>query len=81
MSGTTVIRMGDRGRLVLPFDTRRRLGVEAGSPLVLIEADRAVLLLTQPELLRRVRADFKGTGLVDSLLEDRRREATAEDSQ
>jgi hypothetical protein len=65
--------------MVLPLETRRRRGVDVGSRLVLVEGPGAALLLSQAELLRRVRADFQGRGLVGELLAERREEAAQED--
>jgi hypothetical protein len=48
--------------------------------MVLLEAPGAVLLMTQEELLSRVRADFAGAGLVEKLLAERRQASAAEDA-
>jgi AbrB family looped-hinge helix DNA binding protein len=79
MRGTYSVTMGDRGRLVVPAELRSRAGLNEGDPLVLIEADDGVVLLTRAQLEARVRADLAGTDLIDSLLADRRLASAAED--
>jgi AbrB family looped-hinge helix DNA binding protein len=80
MDGTYALRMGDRGRLVVPAELRRRRGLESGAPIVLIETPQGVVLMTRDELKDRVRADLAGLDLVGELLDDRRQAAHAEDA-
>jgi bifunctional DNA-binding transcriptional regulator/antitoxin component of YhaV-PrlF toxin-antitoxin module len=70
--------MGDRGRLVVPQELRERAGFVAGSPLVLVEADGGVLLLTREQAKARVRSALAGNDLVGDLLEERRQAAAEE---
>lgn len=79
MSGTYPVVMGDRGRLVIPAELRERLHVEAGSPLLLVETPRGVLLVTRDQAREMIRESLSGHDLVAELLADRRREAVAED--
>ncbi len=79
MSGTYPVVMGDRGRLVIPVELRERVGMSEGRPLVLVETDAGVVLLTREQLTARVRADLSGVSLVDELLADRRAESSEED--
>jgi len=67
--------MGDRGRLVIPAELRQRYGLAAGTPVALVETEQGLVLMTREQLKRYVQADCAGRGLVDALLEDRRREA------
>ena len=71
--------MGDRGRLVIPAEVRAEHGFEEGTPLVLLDTDAGLVLLTRAQLRDRVRADLAGADLVTQLLEERRREAAADD--
>ncbi|MGF1661641.1 MAG: AbrB/MazE/SpoVT family DNA-binding domain-containing protein [Kineosporiaceae bacterium] len=80
MSGTYPVVMGDRGRLVVPVELRQRAGLEPGRPLVFVESDRGILLVTRDQLAALVRADLDGLDLVGDLLADRRREAAREDA-
>ena len=72
--------MGDRGRIVVPAEVRERAGLEAGTPLVLIEAPDGLILLTRDQLKARVRAELVGLNLVNELLTERRAQADAEDA-
>jgi len=72
--------MGDRGRLVIPAELRDRVGLAEGTPLVLLETPKGLVLLTRGQLQELVRADLEGLDLVGELLTDRRAEAAAEDA-
>jgi len=71
--------MGDRGRLVVPAEVRERAGLTEGSPLVFVETDAGLVLLTREQVKARVRADLSGVDLVDQLLADRRQASAGED--
>lgn len=43
MSGTSNVTMGDRGRLVVPADVRKRRGLTEGTPLVLVDTDDGIV--------------------------------------
>jgi len=72
--------MGDRGRLVVPADVRRRAGLAEGDRLVLLEMPDGIVLMTQEQLRRRVRDELAGLDLVSELLSERRRAAADEDA-
>lgn len=80
MSGMYTVKMGDRGRLVVPAEMRERLGLHPGRVLVFIESPVGLVLLTRDQLKDRVRSEMAGLNLVDELLEDRRRQAGDEDA-
>lgn len=80
MSGTHAVVMGDRGRLVVPAEVRDRAGLSEGTPLILLEADGGLVLLTRDQLKARVREELAGTDLVADLLAERRRSAAEEDA-
>ena len=79
MSGTYPVVMGDRGRLVIPAELRERLHLEAGSPLLLLDTPGGMVLATREQVKKLVRDRLRGLDLVDELLADRRREASADD--
>lgn len=81
MSGTYRVTMGDRGRLVIPAELRERVGLDAGSELMLLDTPAGLALLTRDQLLARVRADLAGVDLVGELLAERRRAALQEDAE
>lgn len=79
MSGTDTITAGERGRVVLPAGGRSRLGIEAGTRLVVLDVDGGRVLLTQEQLCDRVRRQLAGADLVDDLLAERRAAAARDD--
>lgn len=79
MSGTYNILMGDRGRIVVPSQVRRRAGLAEGTPMVLVDAEDGLVLLTRDQLKERVRQDLAGLDLVAELLSQRRDAAARED--
>lgn len=80
MGGTYRVRMGERGRIVVPAELRERAGLAEGTPLTLVETAGGLILLTREQLRERVRKDLSGLDLVRELLAERRQEAAAEDS-
>lgn len=80
MSGTYPVVMGDRGRLVIPAELRERMHLEAGSPLLLLETPKGVILATREQVKTLVRESLQGLDLVQELLDDRRKSAATEDA-
>ncbi|WP_210422565.1 AbrB/MazE/SpoVT family DNA-binding domain-containing protein [Cryobacterium sp. BB307] len=79
MSGTSAMRVGDRGRLVLPADLRQRRNWTEGTTLVAIESEHGVVLTERDELEKLVRDQLAGKDVVKELIEERRRAAATED--
>jgi bifunctional DNA-binding transcriptional regulator/antitoxin component of YhaV-PrlF toxin-antitoxin module len=78
-----VTKMGDGGRLVIPVEYRRALGVEPGDELVLVLEENSVRVLTPREGIRRAQALVRsyvseGERLSDELIQERRRSADRE---
>lgn len=80
MSGTTSMRVGDKGRVVLPADLRQRRNWTEGTTLVAVETERGVVLTRRDELEALVRSQLAGNDVVAELIEERRLAATAEGS-
>jgi AbrB family looped-hinge helix DNA binding protein len=80
MSGTYTVVMGDRGRVVVPAEVRDRVGLAAGTPLILLETPGGLVLMNRDQLRARVREDLAGLDLVGDLLTERRRQAAADDA-
>ncbi len=75
------LAIGERGRLVLPAQVRRRLKLHPGDKLTLtITEDGGMRLESRRQALRKLRGSFShlGQGLVDELLAERRKEARRE---
>ncbi|MCY7405084.1 MAG: AbrB/MazE/SpoVT family DNA-binding domain-containing protein [Cryobacterium sp.] len=74
------MRVGDRGRVVLPAAMRERRNWAEGTTLIAIETKRGVILTTRAELERLVREQLAGTDVVAALLEERRASSVREDN-
>ncbi len=76
------IRLGDRGRLVLPADLRRRLDVSTGDELVATLEGDGVRIVSRRQLARQARGAMRsralGRDLVSELLAERKTEAEQE---
>lgn len=71
--------MGDRGRLVMPAELRDRLHLRSGSPLLIVETNDGIVLVTREQAKRLVRQQLAGgASLVEELIADRRSAAIAE---
>ena len=86
MSASPVpVRLGPQGRLVVPVELRRELGLEDGSELAIHSEGRRLILEPRSEVLRRVRGRFAvvsdDVSLSDELLADRRAESDREDAE
>jgi len=72
------ISLGDRGRLVIPIDVRERHGWETGTPLVSIDTDAGLLVMSAKEGLAWLRSRIQWRDLVAELLAERVAEVAAE---
>lgn len=71
------------GRIVIPADMRRRLGIEVGEDVNLALDGQSVRILTQKESIRMAQKLFRkfvpeGVSLVDELIAERRQESENE---
>lgn len=76
-------KLGEGGRLVIPAEYRKALGVQTGDELVLILEDKTMRVLTPREAIKRAQAVVRsyvpeGQSLSDELIADRRRESKLE---
>lgn len=77
------VPVGPQGRLVIPSEIRRQLGIAPGDVLIaLVEEDRLVLE-KRDAVLQRLRRRFahipSGVSLADELISERRNESRRED--
>lgn len=79
MSGTYAVTMGDRGRLVIPAEVRARTHLDAGAPLVLVETDGGLVVMSRDQARDHLRRQLAGADLVGTLLADRHAAAGRED--
>lgn len=83
MSTTHLIRVGDKGRTVVPADVRERFGWSEGAMLIALEGAAVtdgLLILSQDAALTAIRSQLSGHELVTGLLAERRATAAREDA-
>jgi AbrB family looped-hinge helix DNA binding protein len=75
------VRLGPQGRLVVPVELRRELGLDEGSELAIRSDGRRLILEPRSEVLRRLRRRFAevDVSLADELAADRGEEALESD--
>ena len=83
MSDTSILSIGPKGRVVIPVEIRRRLGLEEGSQLVAVLEGDGVLLLPRHAVKRRLRGLFANasTSLAGELIAERRAAAAEESAE
>lgn len=77
------LRLGENGRVVIPLEVRRNLGVESGGEIILKHDENGYRITTQQQRLaearKRIRRYVKpGVSLVDELIAERREAAKRE---
>lgn len=80
MGDTPTVRVGPKGRIVLPIEARRTLGIKEGDELVAVLDKDVLKLMTRDAALRSLRDMFAGVegSLADELVAERRAEAARE---
>jgi len=81
-----VVRLGDRGRLVLPAALRQHLGIRTGDEVIAFAADDGgVSLISRQGAVRRARGLLRSSAgdrsLAGELIRQRRLEAHAENDE
>ncbi len=78
-------KLGEGGRLVIPVEYRKALGVDTGDELVLVLEDQSIRVVTPQEGIRRAQAiirsylpEGEAPRLSDELIADRRRDSELE---
>ncbi len=78
----TKVAVGPQGRLVIPADLRRELGIAPGDVLLALVEDQRLVLEKREAVLQRLRRRFAhippGVSLVDELIAERRAESRRE---
>ena len=80
------IQLGDRGRLVLPAEIRKRLNLHEGDELlVTVQGDGSLRLTSPRQVVRETRGLYRAKAgrrsLADELIADRRAEVKRETSK
>ena len=78
MSDTAIVSVGPKGRVVIPVEIRRELGIREGSELVALVEGEAVVLVPRSAIKARLRSIFAGldTSMRDELIAERRADAS-----
>jgi AbrB family looped-hinge helix DNA binding protein len=76
-------RIGEGGRVVIPAEFRKALGMHVGDDVILALGDGELKILTRPEVIRRAQERVRlyvtaGESLADELVAERRAEAARE---
>lgn len=73
------VTVNSQGRVVVPAELRRELGITSGMPLVAYVEDGRLILEERAHMLKRLQDEFRahtaGKSVVDELLAERRAEA------
>ncbi len=68
-----------KGQIVIPAELRRKYGIKAGTKIVIIDNDEAIILKpVNEESLKRLQGRLKGRGVLKSLLEERQKDGERE---
>jgi AbrB family looped-hinge helix DNA binding protein len=82
---TGQVRLGPQGRLVVPVELRRELGLAEGTEMAIRSDGGRLILEPRAEILRRLRRRFdhvpEGVSLADELAADRQEKARRESAE
>ena len=84
--GVMGAKIQDGGRLVVPVELRRQLGLQTGTDVVMDVVDGSLRIRTMQQVIKDVQAIVRryvpeGVSLVDELIAERRLEAMREDQE
>lgn len=77
----TAIRVGNKGRIVVPVTVRENHAWVEGTVLIAVDTPSGLLLMSEDEALRQVREQTGGRSLVQELMDERRAAALIEDKE
>ena len=80
---STAVRVAEGGRIVIPAEYRKALGLKVGDEVILVLEGEEVHLLTPRQAIKRAQDMVRrhvpeGVSLVDELIAERRAEAARE---
>lgn len=85
LANPTKVAVGPQGRLVIPSEIRRELGIAPGDVLLALVEDQRLVLEKREAVLQRLRRRFArippGVSLVDELIAERRAESKREEGE
>ena len=85
VKSATQVTTNDQGRLVLPIEARKALGIEGPTTLLIIIEDGQLVLKRREAVVEELRTPYKilreqGVSLADELIAERRERARLENS-
>ena len=80
----TRLRVNENGRVVIPAEFRKALGIRAGDEIILSWKDEEIRITTMRKRIERAQRHVRkyvkpGVSMVDELIADRRREAARDE--
>lgn len=70
------MRISVKGQIVIPVELRRKYGLEPGTAVRIVDTERGILLKPiTGKTISEARGLYKGSGILQSLLEQRRQDA------
>lgn len=80
MSDTLLVSVGPKGRVVIPVQIRRALGLHEGTELLAMVDGESIVLIPRDAVKTRLRSIFAGvkTSMREELISERRAAAAAE---
>lgn len=68
-----------KGQVVIPASLRKKLGIKAGTRIIVTDAGESIILTpVTDQYLRTLQGSFKGRGLIKTLLEERAKDVDLE---
>ena len=67
-------RVISRGRVTIPIELRRTLGIKPGTTMIVREVDGQIVVMTFAQYVRALRGKYKGKGLMKALIVERQHE-------
>jgi AbrB family looped-hinge helix DNA binding protein len=64
-----------RGRVTIPIEFRRKLGIKPGMKLIVREVDRQIVVMTMESYVRSLRGKYKRKTLLKALMAERKFES------
>ncbi len=74
-------RVSSRGRVTIPVELRRKLGIKTGTRLIVREENGCLVVMTIESYVRSLRGVLRGGKGMQALQEERRDEALREDQR
>ena len=81
MISTMKARMSTRGRVTLPVEARRKLGIQPGTKLIVREGKDHVVVMTVKSYAHSLRGKYRDKGMLENFGKEKQSERLKEDGQ